>query len=146
MNDPSSVRSQNAPTSVENELTDSSTEESDDKDSSGSRPNDVMAKSSFKGRNGRVWVTTCPPQSRTRACNLRHTNEGLVGAAKDIHNEVEAFACFIDEYMLKQVVKHTNTRARRDMRAKSKNPDEWVPVDLYKMKVIVGVLYLIGVY
>ena len=101
MDDPFAVNSQNALTRVENKLTDSSTEESDGEDSTGSRPNDLMAKSSFKGRNGRVWVTTCPPPSRTRACNLRHTTEELVGAAKDIHNKLKAFACFFDEDMLK---------------------------------------------
>ena len=146
LDDPSAVNSQNALTSEENEWTDSSTEESDGEDSTGSRPNDLMAKSSFIGRNGHVWVTTYPTSSRSRACNLRHATEGLVVAAKDIHNEVEAFACFIDEDMLKQVVKHTNTRARRDLRAKGKNLDEWVPVDLCKMRGIVSLLYLIGVY
>ena len=64
MDDSSAVNSQNALTSVETELTDSRTEESDDEDSTGSKPNNFMAKSSFKGRNGRVWVTTCPPRSR----------------------------------------------------------------------------------
>ena len=48
--------------------------------------------------------------------------------------------------MLKQVVKHTNERARRDFRKRSKNPDEWMPFDLCAMKDIVDVLYLIGVY
>ena len=124
-------------------MTDSSTEESDDEDSSGSRPIDLMARSSFKGRNGRVWVTTCPPPSRTRACNLKYTTEGLVGAAKDIHIEVKTFACFIDKNMLKQVVKRTNNRTRKDLRAKGKNPNKWVPVDLCEMRIIVGFLYLI---
>ena len=136
MDDPSAVNSQNSLTSLEKEFTDSSTEESDGEDSTGSKLDDLMAKSSFKGRNGHVWATMCPPPSRTRAYNLRHTTEGLVGAAKDIHDEVEAFACFIDEDMLKRVVKHTNTRARRDLRAKGKNPDEWVPVDLCEIKAL----------
>ena len=48
--------------------------------------------------------------------------------------------------MLKHVVKHTNERARRDLRKRSKNPDEWMPFDLCKMKDIIDVLYLIGVY
>ena len=146
MDDPPAVNNQNSLTSLEKELTDSSTGESDREDSTGSRLNDLMAKSSFKERNRRVWATMCPPPSRTRACNLRHTTEGLVGAAKDIHDEVKVFACFIDEDMLKQVVKHTNTRARRDLRAKGKNPDEWVPVNLREMRGIFGLLYLIGVY
>ena len=146
MDDPSAVNSQNSLTSLEKEFTDSSTEESDGEDSTGSKLDDLMAKSSFKGRNGHVWATMCPPPSRTRAYNLRPTTEGLVGAAKDIHDEVEAFACFIDEDMLKRVVKHTNTRARRDLRAKGKNPDEWMPVDLCEIKGIVDLLYLIGVY
>ena len=60
MDDPSAVNSQNALTSPENELTDSSTEESDCEDSTGSRPNDLTVKSSFKGRNGRVWVPRVP--------------------------------------------------------------------------------------
>jgi len=85
-------------------------------DNSESDSDDLTARSSFTGRNGRVWVTTCPPPSRTRACNLRHTSEGPLGASKDIENEVDAFACFIDENMLKHIVKHTNERARRDLR------------------------------
>ena len=48
--------------------------------------------------------------------------------------------------MLKHVVKHTNERARRDLRKRSKNPYEWMPFDLCEMKGIVDVLYLIGVY
>ena len=48
--------------------------------------------------------------------------------------------------MLKHVVKHTDERARRDLRKRSKNPDEWMPFDLCAMKGIVDVLYLIGVY
>ena len=48
--------------------------------------------------------------------------------------------------MLKHVVKHTNERARRDLRKRSKNPDEWMLFDLREMKGIVNVLYLIGVY
>ena len=48
--------------------------------------------------------------------------------------------------MLQHVVKHTNERARRDLRKRSKNPSEWMPFDLCKMKDIVDVLYLIGVY
>ena len=48
--------------------------------------------------------------------------------------------------MLKHVIKHTNERARRDLRKKSKNLDEWMPFDLCKMNDIVVVLYLIGVY
>ena len=103
----------------------------------GSRPNDFMAKSSFKGRNGSVWVTTCPPPLRTCTCSLRHATKRLVSAAKNTNNEVEAFACFIDEDMLKQIFKHTNNRARRDLRAKGKNLDEWVPVDLCKTRSIV---------
>ena len=54
----------------------------------------------------------------------RHTTQGPVGPAKNIQNEAGAFACFIDENLLKQIVKHTNNRARKDLRAKSKNPDE----------------------
>ena len=48
--------------------------------------------------------------------------------------------------MLQHVVKHTSERARRDLRKRSKNPDEWMPFDLCEMKDIVDVLYLIGVY
>ena len=84
------------------------------------------------------------PPSRTRACNLRHTTEGLVGAAKDIHKEVEAFACFIDEDTLKHVVIHSSCSVRRDLRANGKNLYDWVPVDLCEMRGIFGFLYLIG--
>ena len=57
-----------------------------------------------------------PHQEQARA--FRHTNEGPIGAAKNIQNEIDAFACFIDENMLKQVVKHTNKRDRKDLRKK----------------------------
>ncbi|CAK8690388.1 unnamed protein product [Clavelina lepadiformis] len=65
---------------AEDELTESSDGESDSEDSAGN--NDLTARSSFKERNGRVWDTTCPQPSRTRACNLRHTTKGSVDAAK----------------------------------------------------------------
>ena len=145
-NDPSDGASQSVLVSEEIEIKDSSMDESDNDDSTGSGPSDAAAQSSYKARNDRIWVTTCPQSSRTRACNLRHTAEGPVGAAKNIQNEKEAFACFIDEDMLKQTVKHTNNRARRDLRAKNRSPDEWVPVDLCEIKGVVGLLYLIGVY
>ena len=48
--------------------------------------------------------------------------------------------------MLKHVVKHTNERATKDLRKRSKNPDEWMPFDLREMKDTVDVLYLIDVY
>ena len=91
-------------------------------------------------------AATCPPPLKTCACNIRHTREEPVGNAKDIKNEVDAFTFFIDEDMLKQVVKHTNNRARQDLRAKGKNPDKWAPVDLCEIRGIVGLLYLIDVY
>ena len=144
MNDPSPVNSPGARTSGEDEMSDGSEEESDSDDSTES--SDTVTQSTCRGRNGQVWAATCPPPSRTRACNIRHTREGPVGNAKDIKNEVDAFTCFIDEDMLKQVVKHTNNRARWDLRAKGKNSDEWAPVDLCKIRGIVGLLYLIGVY
>ena len=106
MNDPSPVNSQGARTSGEDEMSDSSEEESDSDDSMES--SDTVTQSTFRGRNGQVWSATCPPPSRTRACNIRRTRQGPVGNAKDIKNEVDAFTCFIDEDMLKQVVKHTN--------------------------------------
>ena len=144
MNDPSPVNSPGARTSGEDEMSDSSEEESDSDDSTES--SDTLTESTFRERNGQVWIVTCPPPSKTRACNIRHTREGPVGNAKDIENEVDAFTCFIDEIMLKQVVKHTSDRARRDLRAKGKNPDEWAPVDLCEIRGIVGLQYLIGVY
>ena len=69
-----------------------------------------------------------------------------IGAAKTIQNKIDLFAYFIDENMLTHVVKHTNERARKDHRKRSKNPDGWMPFDLCEMKDSVGVLYLIGVY
>ena len=118
MNDPSPVNSPGARTSGEDEMSDSSEEESDSDDSTES--SDTVTQSTFRGRNGQVWAATCPPPSITHACNIRHTREGPVGNAKDIENEVDAFTCFIDEDMLKQVVKHTNNRARWDLGAKGK--------------------------
>ena len=120
MNDPSPLNRPGAQTSAENEMSDSSEEECDDSTES----SNTETQSTFRGRNNQVWAATCPPPSRTRACNIRHTREGPVGNAKDIKNEVDAFTCFIDEDMLKQVVKHTNNRAKRDLRANGKNPDE----------------------
>ena len=144
MNDPSPVNSPGAQTSGEDAMSDSSKEESDSDDSTES--SDTVTQSTFRGRNGQVWAATCPTLSRTRACNIRHTREGPVGNAKDIKNEADAFTCFIDEDMLKQVVKHTNNQARQDLRAKGKNPDKWAPVDLCEIRGIAGLLYLIGVY
>ena len=106
MNDPSPVNSPGAWTSGEDEMSDSSEEESDSDDSTES--SDTVTQSTFRGRNGQVWAATCSPPSRTHACNIRHTRERPVRNAKDIENEVDAFTCFIDEDMLKQVVKHTN--------------------------------------
>ena len=122
INDPSLVNSPGARTSAKDEMSDGSEEESDSDDST--EGSYTVTQSTFRGRNGQVWASTCPPTSRTRACNIRHIREGPVGNAKDIENEVEAFTCFLDEDMLKQVVKHTHYRARRDLRAKGKNLDE----------------------
>ena len=144
MNDSSPVNSSGARRSGEDEMSNSSEEESDSDVSMES--SDTVTQSTLRRRNGQVRAATCSPPSRTRACNIRHTREGPLENAKDIENEVDAFTCFIDEDMLKQVVKHTNNRARRDRRANGKNPDEWAPVDLPEIRGIVGLLYLIGVY
>ena len=143
MNDPSPVNSPGARMSGEDEMSDSSKEESNSDDSM--KSSGTVTQNTFRGRNGQVWAATCPPPSKTRACNIRHTREGPVGNAKDIENE-DAFTCFIDEDMLKQVVKHTNNQAKWDLRAKGKKLDEWVPVDMCEIRGIVGLLYLIGVY
>ena len=89
-----------------------------------------MTQSLFRGINSQVGAATCPPPARTRACNIRHTREGPVGNVKDIKNEVDVFTCFLDEGMLKQVVKQTNNRTRRELTVKGKHPDEWAPFDL----------------
>ena len=52
----------------------------------------------------------------------------------------------MDRERVKHVVKHTNERARRDLRKRSKNLDKWMQFDLCEMKGNVDVLYLIGVY
>ena len=144
INNPSLVNSQGARTSAEDEMSVGSEEE---------RVRVMIPRKAVTllpkahlGKNGQVWASTCPPPSKTRACNIRHTREGPVRNAKNIDNEVDAFTCFFDEDMLKQVVTHTNNRARRDLRAKGKNPDEWAPVDLCEIRDIIGLLYLIGVY
>ena len=65
----------NQTTSTDDDVTVSSGEEGDSEDSSEHDSDDLTARSSFAEKNGRVWFTTCPPPSRTHACNLRHTNE-----------------------------------------------------------------------
>ena len=74
--------SRNQTTSADDELTVSSGEESDSEDSSEYNSHDLKAKSSFAGKNGRVWFTTCSPPLRTHACNLRHTNKDQLGLQK----------------------------------------------------------------
>ena len=66
--DSSIVRNQT--TSADNELTVGSGEESDSEDSSEHDSDDLTARSSFAGKNGRVRFTTCPPPSKTHARNL----------------------------------------------------------------------------
>ena len=82
VNDPSDGTSQSVLVSEEIEISDSSMDESGNDDSTGSGPSDAAAQSSYEARNGRIWVTTSPQSSRTRACNLRHTAEGPVDSAK----------------------------------------------------------------
>ena len=65
----------NQTTNADNKLTVGSGEESDSEDSSEHDNDDHTARSSFAGKNGRVWFTTCPPPSKTRARDRRHTNE-----------------------------------------------------------------------
>ena len=69
-------------TIADNELTVSSCKESDSEDSSKHDSDDLTARSSFTGKNGRMWFTTCPTPSRTCACNLGHTNECQLGLQK----------------------------------------------------------------
>ena len=73
-NDASSIV-RNQTTSADDKFTVGSGEESNSEDSSEHDSDDLTARSSFAGKNGRVWFTTCPPPSRTHARNLRHTNE-----------------------------------------------------------------------
>ena len=65
----------NQTTSADDELTVGSGEESDSEDSSEHDSDDLTARSLFAGKNDRVWFATCPPPSRTRPRNFRHTNE-----------------------------------------------------------------------
>ena len=90
INDLSPVNSPGARTSGEDEMSNSSQEESDSDDSTES--SDTVTQSTFRGRNGQVRAATCLSPSRTRACNIKHTREGPVGNAKDIENEVRR--CF----------------------------------------------------
>ena len=70
-----------------------------------------------------------PPSSRTCSCYLRHTDERQLVLQKTSKIKSILFVCFVNENMLKQVIKHTNERARKDLRKRGKNPDKWVPVD-----------------
>ena len=65
----------NQTTNAVDELTVGSEEESDSKDSSEHDNDDLTARSSFAGKNGRVCLPRVPRPSRTRARSLRHTNE-----------------------------------------------------------------------
>ena len=85
INDLSLVNSPGARTSAEDEMSDGSEEESDSDDST--EISYTVTQSTFRGRNGQVWASTCPPPSRTRACNIRHTRKGPVGNAKDIEKK-----------------------------------------------------------
>ena len=143
-NDASSIV-RNQTTSAYDELTVGSGEESDSEDSSEHDSDDLTARSLFAGKNGLVWFTTCPPPSRTRARSLGHTNEDQLVLQKPSKIKLILLLTLLTN-MLEQVVKHTNEHARRDLRKKSKNPDEWMPFDLCEMIDIVDVLYLIGVY
>ena len=51
----------NQTTSADDELTVGSGKENDSEDSSKHDSDDLTARSSFAGKNGRVWFTTCPP-------------------------------------------------------------------------------------
>ena len=66
-------------------MSDGSEEESDSDDST--EGSYTVTQSTFKGRNGQIWAYTCPPPSRTRACNIRHTRKGPVGNLKDIEKQ-----------------------------------------------------------
>ena len=70
-----------------------------------------------------MWVSMCPQPSQTCVCKRRHIIKGPVGAAKKIPCEVYALANFVYEGMLKQIAKHTNQCARRDLRTIGKNTD-----------------------
>ena len=136
----------NQTTSADDELTVGSGEESDSEDFSEHDSNDLTARSLFTGQNGRVRFATCPPPSRTRARNLRHTNKDQLVLQKPSKIKLILLLTLLMKICCHVVVKHTNERARRDLRKRSKNPDEWMPFDLCEMKGIVNVLYLIGVY
>ena len=87
----------------------------------------------FTDKNGNVRYTDCPPPSRTRACNLRHTVEGPLGNAKLIGEEVEALLCFFEEDMLRMIIEHTNKYGEN-----YNGKDNWSPVDLDETKSILG--------
>ena len=83
-----------------------------------------MNRQRFTEKNGRLWSSTYPPSSRTRACNIRHRAEGPLSDAKNIETK-EAFMLFINENMLRQVAKYTNVYARKYLEANGKNPNNW---------------------
>ena len=135
---------------------DSATEEEHDKafstvaeesnSSTASSNTTSMNLQTFTGKNGRLWSSTCPPSSHTHACNIRHTAEGPLADAKNIETDEKIIMLFINENMLRQVAKYTNVYAQKYLEANRKNSNDWTPVDLCQIKVIVRLLFLIGVY
>ena len=93
------------------------------------------------GKNGNVQSADCPPPSRTRACNLKHTVEGPLGNAKLIGEEVESFLWFFKEDMPRMIIEHTNKYGKN-----YKEKDNWSPVDLDEIKGIIGLFFVMGVY
>ena len=111
-------------TTARNDLTKSSRVESDGKDPTVGRTNDLLAKSLFQYRNGCVWVTTRPHHPNFTENMLDKSLHGYIRAAKDIHN-VDMLFLAIDKDLLRQVAAVHHLRIVQE-----KTLVQWVPSDL----------------
>ena len=144
MNNLSPVNSPGARTSAEDEISDGSEEDSDSDDST--KSSDAVTIVHLGEEMVRCGLPHVLHHQEYVHVILDTSEKDQSKMLKGIKNEVDTFKCFLDEDMLKQVVKRTTNQARRDVTAKSKNLDERAPVDLCEIRGIVGLLYLFGVY
>jgi len=62
-----------------------------------------------------------------------------------IESEADAFKWFFDDRMLQMIATNTNQYGRFLKTSKSKNANDWKPID-EELKGVIGILFMLGVY
>ena len=113
--------------------------EDEDEEASGSSDD-------FISRSGMTWNCAVPPPSKTKRANIVREPAGPSIAARNQTDPVDIFRMFLTPEIMSRVLEFTNAEGRRRAEAKQLPPEDWKPVTKEELDVVVGLLYMCGIF